>query len=338
MFGHKHNPYKDGLGDILTDCVSVELCVPHIHCFGGDGGGGGGGGGGDSGGGSSGGGGGGSSGGGTIFGVNGVSKAGSTAQDAAIGWTSGEGSGQAGGNYDALQSATNSEVAQAQEMAASGSTTEEIGDYLAGEITPDAGTVSTTTSGGNVESASEATAQQIVARPGTSAPQILRSYFDDLSTAITGGAGGAAGGATSGGAQAGGTQAATSDDGFDDAGFISAPLDDSAAAPNTLADSEALQRRIERRGDYLTAPGGVSYNPPGYPEGMATPFMQQSFYREDAGGVMREMAPLTGTDITGVNKNVGLAGSDSGAFAVLTVEQMNDLGRSLNKKYGDSGT
>ena len=125
-------------------------------------------------------------------------------------------------NYDALQSATNSEVAQAQEMAASGSTTEEIGDYLAGEVTPDAGTVSTTTSGGNVESASEATAQQIVARPGTSAPQILRSYFDDLSTAITGGAGGAAGGATSGGAQAGGTPAATADDGFDDAGFISA--------------------------------------------------------------------------------------------------------------------
>ena len=335
MFGHKHNPYKDGLGDILTDCVSVELCVPHIHCFGGDGGGGGGGGGSDSGGGSSGGGGGGSSGGGTIFGVNGVSKTGSTSQDAAIGWTSGEGSGQAGGNYDALQSATNSEVAQAQEMAASGSTTEEIGDYLAGEVTPDAGTVSTTTSGGNVESASEATAQQIVARPGTSAPQILRSYFDDLSTAITGGAGGAAGGATSGGAQAGGTPAATADDGFDDAGFISAPLDDSAAAPNTLADSEALQRRIERRGDYLTAPGGVSYNPPGYPKGMATPFMQQSFYREDAGGFMREMAPLTGADITGVNKNAGLAGSDSGAFAVLTVEQMNDLGASLNKKYGD---
>ena len=338
MFGHKHNPYKDGLGDILTDCVSVELCVPHIHCFGGDGGGGGGGGGGsDSGGGSSGGGGGGSSGGGTIFGVNGVSKTGSTSQDAAIGWTSGEGSGQAGSNYDALQSATNSEVAQAQEMAASGSSTEEIGDYLSGTVTPDAGTVSTTTSGGNVESASEATAQQVVARPGTSAPQILRSYFDDLSTAITGGAGGAAGGATSGGAQAGGTQAATSDEGFDDAGFISAPLDDSAAAPNTLADSEALQRRIERRGDYLTAPGGASYNPPGYPQGMATPGKQRAFYREDAAGIMREMAPLTGSDITGVNKNLGLAGSDSGAFAVLTVDQMNELGASLNKKYGDSG-
>ena len=272
MFGHKHNPYKDGLGDILTDCVSVELCVPHIHCFGGDGGGGGGGGGSDSGGGSSGGSGdsGRQPGDPITFGVNGVSKTGSTSQDAAIGWTSGEGSGQAGANYDALQSATNSEVAQAQEMAASGSTTEEIGDYLAGEITPDAGTVGTTTSGGNVESASEATAQQIVARPGTSAPQILRSYFDDLSTAITGGAG-SAGGATAGGAQAGGAQAATADDGFDDAGFISAPLDDSAAAPNTLADSEAAMRRTERRGDYLTAPGGASYNPPGYPEGMATP-------------------------------------------------------------------
>ena len=113
-------------------------------------------------------------------------------------------------------------------------------------------------------------------------------------------------------------------------------MDDSAAAPNTLADREALQRRIERRGDYLTEPGGASYNPPGYPEGMATYGKQRAFYREDAGGVMREMAPLTGADITGVNKNAGLGASEGGAFAVLTVDQMNDLGRSLNKKYGDS--
>ena len=317
------NPYKDGIGDILTDCVSVELCAPHIYCFGGDGGGGGGGGGGSSpdpdpepq---------------GTIFGVNGVSKTGSTAADAAIGWTSGEGSGEAGDNYEALQGATNTEVAQAIEQAESGASTEEIGAVLAGDDTPAAGTIGATSSGGNVESIVEETAQQAIGRPGSTAPSFVKSYFDDVSNTIAGASpSGAAVAQTASGA-------VTADDGFDDAGFISAPLDDSAAAPNTLADSEAAIRRTERRADYLTAPGGVSYNPPGYPEGMATPFMQRSFYNADAGGTVREMAPLTGSDITGVNKNAGLGASESGAFAVLTVEQMNDLGRSLNKKYGDS--
>ena len=43
---------------------------------------------------------------GNVFGVNGVSKTGSTARDAAIGFTSGEGTGRAGANFDALQGAT----------------------------------------------------------------------------------------------------------------------------------------------------------------------------------------------------------------------------------------
>jgi hypothetical protein len=47
-----------------------------------------------------------SGGGGNVFGVNGVSKTGSTARDAAIGFTSGEGTGRAGANFDALQGAT----------------------------------------------------------------------------------------------------------------------------------------------------------------------------------------------------------------------------------------
>ena len=155
MFEYKRNPYKDGLGDILTDCVSVELCAPHIYCFGGDGGGGGGG---DGGGGNNdpdpepq----------GTIFGVNGVSKTGSTSQDAAIGWTSGEGSGQAGDNYEALQGATNTEVAQAIEQAEAGASTAEIGAVLSGDDTPAAG-IGTTSSGGNAESIVEETAQQAI--------------------------------------------------------------------------------------------------------------------------------------------------------------------------------
>ena len=262
-----------------------------------------------------------------MFGVNGVSKTGSMAQDAAIGWTSGVGSGQAGANFDMLAGATNSEVAQAQEMAAAGSSTAQIGSFLSGATTPAAGTIGTSSAGGNVSSAVEATALQTLGRKGSATPQLAKSYFDDVTSTISGG--------VSSGTTQTSSGAATSDDGFDVSGFISTPAYGGSAAPNTLADSEALQRRIERRGDYLTAPGGASYNPPGYPEGMATAGKQRAFYREDAGGVMREMAPLTGTDITGVNKNVGLAGSDSGAFAVLTVDQMNDLGRSLNKKYGD---
>ena len=323
MFEYKRNPYRDGLGDILTDCVSVELCAPNIYCFGGDGGGG------DSGG-----------GGnndpdpepqGTIFGVDGVSKTGSTAQDAAIGYTSGEGSGEAGDNYDALQGATNTEVAQAVSMAEAGASTAEIGAVLAGDDAPAAGTIGTSSAGGNVESVVEETTQQAIGRPGTTAPDFVKSFFDNVTNTISGGSpSGIAAAQTVSGAVPEDVQA------FDEAGFISAPLDDSAAAPNTLADTEAAIRRTERRGDYLTAPGGVSYNPPGYPEGMATPFMQRSFYNADAGGTVREMAPLTGSDITGVNRNTGLGASESGAFAVLTVEQMNDLGRSLNKKYGDS--
>lgn len=86
-------------------------------------------GGGDSGGGDSGGGGsGGSS--GTTFGINGVSKTGSTAQDAAIGYTSSEGSGTAGSNYDALASAPTSVVDNAVEMASQGASVSQIGDMI----------------------------------------------------------------------------------------------------------------------------------------------------------------------------------------------------------------
>lgn len=50
---------------------------------------------------------------GTTFGVDGVSKTGSTAQDAAIGYTSGEGTGKAGANFAALQGATKETVDKA---------------------------------------------------------------------------------------------------------------------------------------------------------------------------------------------------------------------------------
>ena len=50
---------------------------------------------------------------GNVFGVDGVSKTGSTARDAAIGFTSGEGTGRAGANFDALQGATRETVDRA---------------------------------------------------------------------------------------------------------------------------------------------------------------------------------------------------------------------------------
>jgi len=50
---------------------------------------------------------------GNVFGVDGVSKTGSTAQDAAIGFTSGEGTGKAGANFAALEGATKETVDKA---------------------------------------------------------------------------------------------------------------------------------------------------------------------------------------------------------------------------------
>lgn len=63
----------------------------------------------------------GSSSGGTTFGVNGVSKTGSTAQDAAIGWTSGQGTGNAGANYDSLKDATSEQMSVVNDVAAQAS-------------------------------------------------------------------------------------------------------------------------------------------------------------------------------------------------------------------------
>jgi len=61
---------------------------------------------------------------GTVFGVNGVSKTGSTARDAAIGFTAGEGTGKAGANFEALSGATREQrdkaVAAAQAAQAAG--------------------------------------------------------------------------------------------------------------------------------------------------------------------------------------------------------------------------
>lgn len=83
---------------------------------------------------------------GTTFGVKGVSKTGSTAQDAAIGYTSGEGTGKAGPNFGALQGATTEQtqaaVATAQQAQRQGSSPTEaqravsnmLGSYSPGTV------------------------------------------------------------------------------------------------------------------------------------------------------------------------------------------------------------
>lgn len=88
----------------------------------------------------------GSGGGGTTFGVDGVSKTGSTAKDAAIGYTSGEGTGKAGPNFGALKGATTEQtqaaVATAQQAERQGSNTPEtqravsnmLGSYSPGAV------------------------------------------------------------------------------------------------------------------------------------------------------------------------------------------------------------
>lgn len=93
-------PWSDGLAPSLG---LEDYRDPHEHYFGLFGGGdGGGNGGGDS-----------EESTGTTFGVDGVSATGSTAQDAAIGYTSSEGSGEAGANFGGLSGATSSQVANA---------------------------------------------------------------------------------------------------------------------------------------------------------------------------------------------------------------------------------
>jgi hypothetical protein len=58
---------------------------------------------------------------GTTFGVNGVSKTGSTARDAAIGWTAGDNTNRAGPNYGSLKDATAEQMSVVNSVAAQAS-------------------------------------------------------------------------------------------------------------------------------------------------------------------------------------------------------------------------
>lgn len=307
----KINPYRDGV--TLTDCVDVlDPIQSKIFCFGGDGGGsdsGGGSSGGDDSGGSSGGGssGGGSSG-GTVFGVDGHSKTGSTAADAAIGWTSGDGSGTAGSNYDALQNATTSEVDYARSMAEGGATQDQISTYLNTGNDPSATALSGRANLGNtVGSVIQGVTQQAIGQAGYTSPTFAKKSFDSTTSNLAGG----------------GVSGAS---GFEREAFengSNGSVEYSEIPSQSLERSQRqqkLQERLERRGDNSFEVTGLREALiPGTSIGNRPSRFYQGIGQSDPN---KERAFNT--------TNSGLMASESGAFGLLDQAGMKKLGEEYN--------
>ena len=306
----KINPYRDGI--TLTDCVDViDPIQSKIFCFSSDGGDSGSSnvddpyGVGDSGEFSTGGGnnnfssGGGSSGGdddssssGTIFGVGGVSKTGSTADDAAIGWTSSAGSGQPGNNYGALQNATTSEVDYARTMADKGASVSQIATFLNTGTDPFATAEGgTANQGSSVGSVIQGVTQQVIGQAGYTAPTSAKRSFDNVSGTLTGGVSGATGARAEGFENEAFESGVTGDVEFGE--IPSQTLDRSQFQPSSQDDRA-------RRGDIDTSQDF------------------SRFYGAD------------GSEQAFKSENLGLTASESGNFALVTQDQLKDLG----EKYG----
>lgn len=319
----KINPYRDGI--TLTDCVDVlDPIQSKIFCFSSDGGSDSGstnvddpygvgdegefstGGGSNTGGDST----------GTTFGVDGVSKTGSTADDAAIGWTSDEGSGEAGSNYDALQNATTSEVDYARTMADQGASVGQIATFLNTGTDPFATAQGGTANQGNtVGSVIQGVTQQVIGQAGYTAPTIAKRSFDNTTGTLTGGVSGTSG-----------AQAA---DAFANEAFesgVSGDVEFGEIPSQSLERSQRqqnLQERLDRRGDYdfnvtgireALIPGTSIGNRPGrfyQGSGESNPSKERAF------------------DTT----NSGLMASESGAFGLLDKAGMKELG----EQYGVPG-
>jgi len=231
--------------------------------------------------------------GGTTFGVNGVSKTGSTADDAAIGWTSGSGSGQPGSNYDALQNATTSEVDYARSMADQGASVGQIATFLNTGTDPFATAQGgTANQGSSVGSIIQGVTQQVIGQAGYTAPSSAKRSFDRTTGTLTGGG---VSGASS--AQA---------EGFANEAFESGVTGDvefGEIPSQSLERSQRqqdLQERLDRRGDNT----------------VTQDFSR--FYGADGG----EQAFKS--------ENLGLTASEAGNFALVTQDQLKDLG----EKYG----
>lgn len=295
----KINPYRDGI--TLTDCVDVlDPIQSKIFCFSSDGGSDSGssnvddpygvgdsgefstGGGSNTGGDST----------GTQFGVDGVSKTGSTAADAAIGWTSDEGSGEAGSNYEALQNATTSEVDYARSMADQGASVGQIATFLNTGTDPFATAQGgTANQGSSVGSVIQGVTQQVIGQAGYTAPTIAKRSFDNTTGTLTGGVSGTSG------AQAAN---AFANEAFESGVTGDVEFGDIPAQTLARERQQNLQERLDRRGDNT----------------VTQDFSR--FYGAD------------GTEQAFKSENLGLTASESGNFALVTQDQLKDLG----EKYG----
>jgi len=127
---------------------------------------------------------------GTTFGVNGVSKSGSTATDAAIGFTSSEGSGEPGANFGGLSGATSSQVASAVAAAQAaqkgggdlGAQQAAAGLSLAGQA-PNVAASNAISDAGLAAQAAEAAQQQVTAAQAT--PDELSMGVEPFSSSLS---------------------------------------------------------------------------------------------------------------------------------------------------------
>lgn len=129
---------------------------------------------------------------GNTFGIDGVSKTGSTSLDAAIGYTNGIGTGQIGNNYNSLNAASASDVNEAITMAQNGATVSQIGDMLGG--TAGSSSISESTAGGFVDSGKSikgytASGTPVYSTTGrtVTAPNVLSDIVGKSTSNITGG-------------------------------------------------------------------------------------------------------------------------------------------------------
>ena len=128
---------------------------------------------------------------GNVFGIDGVSKTGSTTLDAAIGFTNGIGTGQIGNNFSSLNAASESAVNDAITMAQNGATVSQIGDMLgsvAGSESVAESTTSDIATGGRSLRGYTATGTPVYSTTGrsTTAPDAISGFVSATSGNVIG--------------------------------------------------------------------------------------------------------------------------------------------------------
>lgn len=223
---------------------------------------------------------------GNTFGIDGVSKTGSTSLDAAIGYTNGIGTGQIGNNFSSLNAASESDVNEAITMAQNGATVSQIGDMLGG--TAGSSSISESTAGGFVDSGKSirgytASGTPVYSTTGrtVTAPNVLSDIVGKSTSNITGGGFSNVSGALTdedlGGRMSGRTDV-TGVQGYDNA----SKMDDA----------------------------GMTYGPSGFGPPDLDPF----------GGIGPSVSSLTDLDNTGFDTDPQSAGFGGGLFGGSVVE------------------